>query len=195
MDFTWVCVSERANVFLNNNRIRRSRLNAVVRRSANVYEHWTISPALCKQTHVNNVINRHLIFVKCLLGFERKEQITNRGNKTDRPSDRLKFFCCCFQTRTYHYFKCFSVCLWKYLYFYFAVCQLQMSEKWCRDRQSDSFPSFYWKFKRQICILEHDFLIIFLLMLWKWLFNWKTWPAGCDVWAQKFAHKYSSRSN
>lgn len=40
------------------------------------------------------------------------------------------------------------------------------------------FPHFIEKFKRQICILEHDFLIIFLLILWKWLFNWNTWPAG-----------------
>lgn len=122
-----VCVfaSEQANVFLNNNRIRRSRLNAVVRRSANVYEHWTISPALCKQTHVNNVINRHLIFVKCLLGFEWKEQITNRGNKTNRPTDQtIEIFLLLFSNENISLFQMFFCWLVKVSERFYAVCQL-----------------------------------------------------------------------
>lgn len=59
--------SERTSVFFESNkknRTRRFHLNAA-RHTA--FEH---SPPLYKQTHVNNVINRHLIFVKCLLEFK-----------------------------------------------------------------------------------------------------------------------------
>lgn len=167
-----------------------------------------ISPPLCKQTHVNNVINRHLIFVKCLFEFWVKR--TNRKEEEEeerRPINPFKCFVilkenissfqmslCFFFVKVFMYIY---VALFFTVVFFLHLCLLPIVNK--RKIVSIErllFPSFYWKLKRQICICKHDFLII--------LFQF--YGNGCSIekhdppanvfsfviqWAnEKFAQKY-----
>lgn len=102
--FVYACMCERANVFLN----KSNKTISFKRRSRECARQCLCtnnSPprALYKQTHVNNVINRHLIFVKCLLGFwVKRTKIINKGNKTNRPTiQSIEIFVVVFLKRTH----------------------------------------------------------------------------------------------